>query len=223
MTCHHAGAIVCRHGALVFPARVMSPQREAGRDEVTQLLVRWTMGDNNALQSLIPIVYEELRRLARHRLRRERDSRTLQTTAVVHEAYLRFAKYSPRTLRDRKQFFAMASGIMRQVLVDHAREKHALKRDRGIAVELAPEVAPIPAPHIDLLALDEALRGLERLDPRQSRIVELRFFAGLSIEETSDVLGMSARTVARDWVTARAWLQRQLLDVEREPRADADV
>jgi len=175
------------------------------------LLVRWSQGDKDALQSLIPIVYQELRQLAHHHLQREQRRQTVQTVTVVHEAYLRLAKYSPRALRDRKQFFAMASGIMRQVLVDHAREKQARKRDAGIRVELTSEIAPSNSRELDLLALDQALGRLEKLDARQSRIVELRFFAGLSIEDTSEVLGMSPSTVTRDWLTARAWLQRQML------------
>lgn len=190
----------------------MSAQSEAERDHLSQLLVRWTDGDKDALNALIPIVYKELRRLAHKHLRREYQRQTLQTTTVVHEAYLRLTKYSPRSLRDRKQFFAMASGVMRQVLVDHAREKQARKRDAGIQVELTPDLAPVACRVLDMLALDEALNGLAKLDPRQSQIVELRFFSGLSIEETSEVLGMSPSTVARDWLTARAWLQRQLLD-----------
>ena len=188
----------------------MSVGSEAGGHHLTELLVRWSKGDKDALQSLIPVVYKELRQLAHNHLQREQRRQTLQTAMVVHEAYLRLAKYSPRALRDRKQFFAMASGIMRQVLVDHARERQARKRDAGIKVELTPEMAPISSRE-DLLALDEALGRLEKLDPRQSRIVQLRFFAGLSIEETAEVLGMSSSTVTRDWLTARAWLQRQML------------
>ena len=200
----------------------MSAPGEEGQDHLTDLLVRWTEGDKEALQSLIPIVYRELRQLAHKRLRQERRNQTVQTTTVVHEAYLRLTKYSPRSLRDRKQFFALASEIMRQVLVDQARERQAKKRHGGVRVELTPDLAPMAAVEVDMLALDEALRGLERLDPRQSRIVELRFFAGLSIEETSEVLGMSPSTVTRDWLTARAWLQRQLLEQSAAGTAGAD-
>jgi RNA polymerase sigma factor (TIGR02999 family) len=189
----------------------MSVESEADRGHLTELLVRWSKGDKDALQSLIPVVYKELRQLAHNHLQREQRRQTVQTATVVHEAYLRMAKYSPRALRDRKQFFAMASGIMRQVLVDRARERHARKRDAGIKVELTPEMAPISSRELDLLTLDEALGRLEKLDPRQSRIVQLRFFGGLSIEETSEILGMSPRTVTRDWLTARAWLQRHML------------
>ncbi len=189
----------------------MCPEVEFGRGPVTQLLVRWTEGDKDALQSLIPVVYQELRRLAHRRVRGEFAQQSLNTTAVLHEAYLRFVKYSPRSLRDRKQFFAMASGIMRQVLVDHARVKRARKRVAGVRVELSHEMSPSAARDVDVLAIDEALCELEKLDSRQSRIVELRFFAGLSIEETSQLLDVSPRTVTREWLTARAWLQRRLL------------
>jgi RNA polymerase sigma factor (TIGR02999 family) len=193
----------------------MPPQIEAGHEQITQLLSRWTAGDSEALKSLIPIVYKDLRQLAHKRLRLERHELTLQTTAVVHEGYLRLARHCPRSLRDRKQFFAMASSIIRQVLVDHARERHAQKRDAGIRVELTPELIPVFPQDLNMLALDEALTSLAKLDPRQSRIVELRYFAGLSIEETSEALGMSPATVKRDWLTARAWLQRQMLNQER--------
>ena len=189
----------------------MSPEIEANGGNLTGLLVRWSKGDKDAFQSLIPVVYEELRKLAHNHLKRERHRQTVQTATVVHEAYLRLAKYSPRAMRDRKQFFAMASGIMRQVLVDHAREKQARKRDAGIQVELTAEMMPMNSRELDLLALDEALVQLESLDARQSRIVQLRFFAGLSIEDTAAVLGMSCRTVTRDWLTARAFLQRRMV------------
>jgi RNA polymerase sigma factor (TIGR02999 family) len=189
----------------------MGAKNETADSNLTELLVRWSKGDKDAFQSLIPVVYKELRKLAHNHLKRERHRETVQTATVVHEAYLRLAKYSPRALRDRKQFFAMASGIMRQVLVDHAREKQARKRDAGIKVELTAEMAPMSSRELDLLALDEALRKLENLDARQSRIVHLRFFAGLSIEDTAEVLGMSPRTVTRDWLTARAFLQRRML------------
>lgn len=183
---------------------------ESGHEDLSQLLVRWTEGDKEALQSLIPIVYDELRKLAHKHLRQEYRPQTLQTSTVVHEAYLRLAKHSPRTLRDRKQFFAMASSIMRQVLVDHARERRAQKRDGGIRVELTPDLAPVGFRELDVIALDRALCTLARLDRRQSQIVELRFFAGLSIEETSELLGTSPATVKRDWITARTWLRREM-------------
>lgn len=189
----------------------MPTETDGDSDHLTELLVRWSQGDKDAFQSLIPIVYNELRKLARTHLKREQHRQTVQTASLVHEAYLRMTKYSPRALRDRRQFFAMASGIMRQVLVDHARKKQALKRDAGIRLELNPEMMPTSSRELDFLELDEALKQLENLDMRQGRIVELRFFAGLSIEETAEVLDMSPSTVTRDWLTARAWLQRRML------------
>lgn len=183
---------------------------ELSRHDLSQLLDRWTKGDAEALKALVPLVYAELRRLAHHRLRQERKDHTLQTTALVHEAYLRLAQHPPRTVNDSKHFLALAAGVMRQVLVDHAREKQAAKRDGRIKLELQPEMMPVPAPDVDLLALDRALNGLAKLDPRQSKIVELRFFAGLSIEDTSEVLGMSPATVKRDWITARAWIYHSM-------------
>lgn len=188
----------------------MSDHGEVGDRDISQLLEQWTQGNPEALESLIPIVYDELRRLARHRKRQEFSPASVQTTTIVHEAYMRLASYSPRALRDRKQFFAMASTIMRQVLVDRARERRAQKRDAGVKVELTPELAPIAEREIDIVALDEALHELEQLDTRQGRIVELRFFAGLSIEETAKVLNISPKTVTREWMTARAWLQRRM-------------
>jgi RNA polymerase sigma factor (TIGR02999 family) len=152
-------------------------------------------------------------------LRQERPDHTLQTTALVHEAYMRLAQHPPRALHDRKHFFALAAGVMRQVLVDHAREKQAAKREGGIKLELQPEMMPVPAPNLDFVALDAAMHGLARLDERQAKIVELRFFAGLSIEDTSEVLGMSPATVKRDWVTARAWLQHEMSKGERRAKA----
>lgn len=193
----------------------MASEHNAGQDQVSQLLSRWTGGDQEALKALIPIVYKELRKIAHNRLRVEQSNLTLDTTAVVHESYLRLARHSPRSLSDRRQFFAMASAIMRQVLVDHARERQAQKRDAGIKVELTPELSPVAARDVDMLALDEALSSLAKLDPQQGRIIELRFFAGLSLEETSEVLGMSLATVKREWLTARAWLQRHMLRGEQ--------
>ena len=186
---------------------------------LNHLLERWTNGDQEALKSLVPLVYAELRRLAHQRLRRERADHTLQTTALVHEAYVRLAQHPPKAINDRKHFLALAAGVMRQVLVDHAREKQAAKREGGIKLELLPEMMPVPATGLDFLALDRALNSLAKLDARQSKIVELRFFAGLSIEDTSEVLGMSPATVKRDWVTARAWLQHEMSKGERAAKA----
>ena len=188
----------------------MSPPQDVRCDDLSQLLIRWTGGDQEALKSLVPIVYAELRRLAHHRLRQERGAQTLQTTALVHEAYLRLAQNPPQRVADRKHFMALAAGIMRRVLVDHAREKQAQKRHGGIQVELEANLLPVSERVVDFVALDEALSELAKLDSRQSKIVELRFFAGLSIEDTSEALGMSPATVKRDWLTARAWLHQQM-------------
>jgi RNA polymerase sigma factor (TIGR02999 family) len=188
---------------------------------MSQLLARWTSGDQGALKSLVPLVYTELHRLAHHRLRQERQNHTLQTTALVHEAYLRLAQNPPNRVTDRKHFLALSAGIMRQVLVDYAREREAQKRDGGIKVEIESSLAPLTEEVVDFLALDEALTELARLDARQCKIVELRFFSGLSIEETSDLLETSPATVKREWLTARAWLFRQLRLLEPSKRPGA--
>src|SRR5690348_18487063 len=188
----------------------MSAAQDRPSDGLSQLLLRWTGGDKEALKSLVPLVYIELRRLAHNRLRNERDNHTLQTTALVHEAYLRLAEHPPNKVCDRKHFLALAAGIMRQVLVDHAREKQAQKRDGGVQIELDSKIGPVTERVLDVLAINEALTNLAKLDPRQCTIVELRFFAGLSIEDTADVMGMSPATVKRDWLTARAWLLQHM-------------
>src|SRR5215469_8055913 len=153
----------------------MSPPQDVRREDLSQLLGRWTSGDEEALKSLVPLVYAELRQLAHYRLRRENHPQTLQTTALVHEAYLRLAQSPPQRVVDRKHFLALAAGIMRQILVDHAREKQAKKRQGGIQIELEPNLVPVKERLVDLVALDEALTALAKLDPRQSKIVELRF------------------------------------------------
>jgi RNA polymerase sigma factor (TIGR02999 family) len=178
---------------------------------VTQLLLKWNGGDATALDALIPLVYNELRRLARYYLTQEKQGQTLSSTALVHEAYLRLVDQREVTWQNRAHFFGVASQMMRRILVDHARKRGAVKRG-GDALTLAlDEAMTQPQQHeLDLVALDEALAGLAKLDERQSRLVELRFFGGLSIEETSEVLGVSAPTVKRDWASARAWLFREL-------------
>ena len=178
---------------------------------VTELLVRWRAGDHSALEKLMPMVYDELRRLAHHYLRQERTNHTLQSTALVHEAYLRLAGGNPPAWQDRAHFFGIAAHVMRQILVEYARNRGADKRGGG-AVRLTLDEAIVPSNgvDIDLVALDKALHELADLDVQQSKIVELRFFAGLSIEDTSQVLGVSPATVKRDWVTARAWLYRAM-------------
>lgn len=161
----------------------------------------------------MPLVYEELRRLARSYLRRERDDHTLQSTALVHEAYLRLVGRKAPNWQNRSHFFGVAAHLMRQILVDHARNHHAAKRGGPNAYKLVLEDSfelPEGLAAIDLIALDSALERLSSLDPQQSRVVELRFFAGLSIEDTSEVLGVSPATVKRYWTTARAWLHREI-------------
>jgi RNA polymerase sigma factor (TIGR02999 family) len=177
---------------------------------VSTLLGKWRAGDHEALQALIPLVYDELRRIAQHHLRKERQDHTLQSTALVHEAYLRLIKQGPAEVENRAHFLGVASQLMRQILVDHARAHRAAKRGGGLKIELQDAMALQNAQDVDLIALDNALNELARLDPQQSRIVEMRFFAGLSIEDTAEVIGVSRTTVKREWATARAWLLREM-------------
>jgi len=159
----------------------------------------------------MPLVYDELRRLAHHYLRQERADHTLQSTALVHEAYLRLAGQSPPQWQNRAHFFGIAAHVMRQILVEYARGRSAAKRGGNACRLTLDEALELPQPvDVDVLALDKALTELSEFDPQQSRIVELRFFAGLTIEDTSEVLGVSPATVKRDWVTARAWLYRAM-------------
>jgi len=179
--------------------------------KVSELLVRWRGGDNEALASLIPLVYGELRKLARGYLRRERPDHTLQSAALVHEAYLRLAGKASLDLENRAHFFAVAARLMREILVEHARNRGAAKRGAGVANISLDDALGIPEQkNVDVLLLDQALKRLEQLDERQCRVVELRFFAGLSIEETSEALAISAATVSREWTTARVWLRREI-------------
>jgi RNA polymerase sigma factor (TIGR02999 family) len=175
---------------------------------VTTLLRAWAQGDEAAGEALFPILYGELRRQAGRYMRRERRSHTLQPSGLVHEAYLRLAGSPDLDWHDRAHFFAIAARVMRQVLVDHARRRKAAKRE-GCHVAL--DDADAPAAPLELLDLESALKELVELDPRQARVVELRFFGGLDVDETADVLGLSPRTVKREWQTARAWLQHRLL------------
>lgn len=180
------------------------------RPDVTQLLAQWTDGDPRALDALLPLVYDELRRLARSYLHRERSDHTLQSTALVHEAYLRLVDQNV-SWQNRAHFFGIAGQMMRRILVDHARGRNSAKRGEGVCkVTLDEEAAGSAQRNLDVIALDEALTNLARLDPQQSRIVELRFFAGLSIEDTSEVLKISPATVKRDWAMAKAWLFREM-------------
>lgn len=177
---------------------------------VSQLLAQWRAGDEESLRRLVPLVYKELRRLAHYYLRRERPDHTLQTTALVHEAYLCLMKEPPSGLENRAHFFGVCANLMREILVQYARRRNAAKRDGGYRLTLDVADALPKGRNLDLIALDDALQELAKLDPQQSRIVELRFFGGLSIEETSHVLGISTATVKRHWTTARVWLYDEI-------------
>lgn len=182
--------------------------------EVTQLLVSLGDGDSAALDKLMPLVYSELRRLARSRLGSERSDHTLNTTALVHEAYLKLADQNRINWQSRAQFFALASQAMRRILVDYARRRNAAKRGGNAVVTVRETDSVASEVRADeLLALDESLKRLAAIDPRQSQIVECRFFGGLSIEETAKVIGVSTATVKREWAVARAWLYRELNNV----------
>ena len=182
--------------------------------EVTQALAAWSAGDRQALERVVPLVYGELRGLAARHLRRERGSHTLQPTALVNEVFLRLAGRTTVQVEARAEFFALAAQAMRRILVDHARKRHASRRGgaaTAVSIEDVVEsgIEP-PLEVVDLIALDTSLEELERLDPRQARVVELKFFAGLSIDEIAAILGISNATVRREWAMARAWLRREL-------------
>jgi RNA polymerase sigma factor (TIGR02999 family) len=185
--------------------------RREPSNQVTALLVKWRGGDKEALDSLLPLVYAELRKIAAHYLRGERPDHTLQSTALVHEAYVRLTEQKLPEWQNRAHFFAVAAQLMRQILVDHARSHRAAKRGGDVykvALDDAEEKPLIK--DVDIVALDDALKSLTEMDAQQGRVVELKFFGGLSIEDTAEVLGISASTVKRDWTTARAWLYREL-------------
>jgi len=196
---------------------------ERGAGELTRLLQRWSQGDEAAFDRMVPMVYDELRRMAQRHLRHERGGHTLQGTSLVHEVYLRVAEGGPVHWQSRAKFFGWVSTLMRHILIDHARSRQAAKRgggaemvsldalreSRGDAMD-QPLSAHEPAGVPDLVAIDQALQRLERLDPQQGRVVELRFFCGLSVAETAEALGISPATVKREWMTARAWLLREL-------------
>jgi RNA polymerase sigma factor (TIGR02999 family) len=189
----------------------------SGLGDVTVLLSAWREGDQEALEKLIPIVYSDLRRIAARYMRSENDGHTLQATALVHEAYLRLTRERDRTWENRAHFFAVAAQIMRNLLVDHARTLARAKRGGGAAelsLEAAAELSALDPE--DLLALDDSLRRLAEVDARASRIVELRYFVGLTTEEIAEVLGASERTIRRDWSTAKAWLRAELRGQRRE-------
>ena len=187
---------------------------------VSQLLVKWRDGDQEALRALVPLVYTELRRLAHHYLQGENPGHTLESTALVHEAYVRLAGRSPLQLQNRAHFFAVASHLMRQILVDYARRRRRAKRGGGRKLTLDETVSLPGGRNLDLVALDGALNELSRLDAQQSKIVELRFFGGLSIAQTADILSISPATVKREWATARVWLHREMSrKAKDDPRA----
>jgi RNA polymerase sigma factor (TIGR02999 family) len=177
---------------------------------VTELLLRWKAGDQRALEELVPLVYERLRDIARHHLQRERPGHTLQSAALVHEAYLRLVDQRPFDTENRAHFLAVASRLMRQILVDYARTHGAAKRGADRMVELDTSAVLPQVRSTDLVALDDALNALAKLDEQQGRIVEMRFFGGLATDEIAEVLGISASTVKRDWNVAKAWLSRQM-------------
>jgi len=174
------------------------------------MLARWRAGEKEALEDLVPLVYKELRDIARYHLRRERTGHTLQSAALVHEAYLRLLDQRPFDTENRAHFLAVASRLMRQILVDHARSHAAAKRGADRRVDLDASFVLPQVQTADVVALDDALKDLSKLDEQQGRIVELRFFGGLSTEEIAEVLGISASTVKRDWNVAKAWLTRQM-------------
>ena len=196
---------------------------ETSSHEVTALLLSWSAGDRDAPARLMPLVYDELRRLARGHLRRERADHTLQPTALVNEAYLRVVDQTRVNWENRAQFFGLAARLMRNILVDHARERAAQKRG-GDGIQPAPRLSldetrvAIEERAADIVALDEALKSLAEFDERKSRVVEMRFFGGLSVEETAAALGVSDKTVMREWRIAKMWLHRELSgeDVEAD-------
>ena len=196
---------------------------QTSTNEITKLLHNWQGGDRAALDALVPVVYKELHRLAHCELRKERPNHTLQSAALVHEAYFRLLGQKPPQWESRTHFFAIAAQLMRQILVDYARRRRASKRGSGVCMLTLDDAMALPQrkdKDVDVIAVDDALNALAEIDPRQSRVVELRFFAGLSLEETSEVMGIATATVQRDWTAARAWLHREISrrPISRRPR-----
>jgi RNA polymerase sigma factor (TIGR02999 family) len=192
--------------------RPVPPKAPSADTDVSALLRAWSDGDQDALQALTPLVYKELHRLARRYLRRERSGHSLQATALVHEAYLRLADYTRMQWQDRVHFFAVSAQAMRRILVDHARRRN-VKRGRAVLHVPLEDVVVMDSGEdgdTDLVALDEALTGLTRIDPRKAQIVEMRFFGGLTVEEIGEVLKVSTGTIKRDWRAAKAWLYHEL-------------
>jgi len=186
----------------------MSPRSS---HDVTALLRAWSSGDRLALDRLTSIVYEDLRRLARHYMRQEGTGNTLQTTALIHEVYIRLVDTAGVSCHDRVHFFALCAQLMRRILTDHARARHTLKRGEGVRVpDFDESLAVGAAPRTDLVALSDALDELAKVDPRKAQVVELRYYAGLRVEECAEVLKVSPRTVMADWQLAKAWLWREL-------------
>jgi RNA polymerase sigma factor (TIGR02999 family) len=183
---------------------------ETGEDDLSMLLRAWTEGDRSALERLTPLVYRELHRLARYYMNREQEGHSLQATALVNEAYMRLVDYKRMEWQNRAHFFAVSAQVMRRILVEHARRRN-LKRGRGVEhVSLEDAVVIAGGRDTDIAALDDALNALALMDSRKAQVVEMRFFGGLSVEETAEVLKVSAVTVMRDWSTAKAWLYREL-------------
>ncbi len=184
---------------------------EPNRGQITELLQRWSAGDSKALDSLIPLVYGDLGRLANYYLQQEAHARTLQSTALVHEVYLRLCRQQDPHWEGRAHFFAVAAKMIRRILVDHARQKLAGKRGRGIQPDQLDEALTLPVPsNLDVLALDASLKELAEFDARKCQVVEMRFFAGLSAKDIATVLHTTEATVRRDWSIARAWLYRRM-------------
>jgi len=183
---------------------------EPAAEDISSLLRAWSDGDQSALERLTPVVYDELHRLARRYMKGERSGHSLQTTALVNEAYMRLVDYERMQWQNRAHFFAVSAQLMRRILVEHAR-RHNLKRGGGVQHVSLDEVSLLDrGQDADLVALDDAMNGLARIDPRKVQVVEMRFFGGLSVEETAEVLKVSPVTVKRDWRAARAWLYREL-------------
>ncbi len=188
----------------------MASGTEEGSSDVSTLLQAWREGDETALERLTPIVYQELRRLAHRQMSREHSQHTLQTTALVNEAYLRLVQYNRMRWQDRAHFFAVSAQLMRRILIDYARRNNQ-RRGAGFPhVSLEEIGSPVAAGDPNLIALDDALKALQQFDPRKAKVVELRFFGGLSVEEAAEVLKVSPITIMRDWNNARAWLYREL-------------
>ncbi len=188
---------------------------EPSPEEITGLLLDWGNGDKAALDRVIPMVYQELRRLAHRQMRRERAGDTLQTTALINEAYLRLVDYERVRPRDRGHFFAIAAQAMRRILIERARSRRSAKRGSGAQKVFLDEAANVSNERAaDLVALDDALTSLAAIDPRKAQIVELKYFGGMTIEEAAEVLGVSTPTVERDWHTAKIWLHREISKTE---------